>query len=248
MHRFYLPPDQCAGSTLRLVDREAHHAADVLRLRKGDAVVVLDGAGHEFSCTVQEAKRKEVWLAVDDKKFTHPLPWRLTLLQAIPKGKLFDFIIEKATELGAARIVPLVSERVIARPDAQEAQAKAEKWQHTAIEAIKQCGQPWLPRVETPVSPKEFLARGEKFDLALVGSLQADARHARSYFEAFFAANQRQPQSLAIWVGPEGDFSPGEMEAIKSAGARPITLGSLVLRCETAAMAMMTLVNYELQA
>jgi len=247
MHRFYLPADQCGEKALALSEREAHHAADVLRVRPGETVVVLDGAGHQFFCEASEVGRKKVILIVREKKFIAPLPWQITLLQAIPKGKLIESIIEKATELGAARIVPLLSERVTTRLDFEAAKDKAGKWRHVAIEAIKQCGQPWLPQVDTPLTLPEFLARGEKFDLTFAGSLHGDGRHPREYVEAFLSTHQRLPQSLGVWIGPEGDFSPDEMSAMKSAGALPITLGNLVLRCETAAIAALATLNYELQ-
>jgi 16S rRNA (uracil1498-N3)-methyltransferase len=125
---------------------------------------------------------------------------------------------------------------------------KAEKWRLTAIEAGKQCGSAWLPQVDAPVTPKEFLARGEKYELPLIASLQNDRRHPREYFETFQEENGRLPKSICVWVGPEGDFTPAEMSAAKSAGALPITLGRLVLRSETAAVYCLSVLNYELQA
>ncbi|MEO6183106.1 MAG: RsmE family RNA methyltransferase, partial [Verrucomicrobiota bacterium] len=104
----------------------------------------------------------------------------------------------------------------------------------------------WLPQVDAPMTPKTFLAREEKFELPLVASLQKDSQHPRKYFDSFVAAQKRKPQSVCIWVGPEGDFSAEEMEEIKSAGALPISLGQLVLRCETAAVYGLSLLNYEL--
>ncbi len=246
MHRFYSPANQCAGTTLTLTDREAHHAAQVLRVRSGEQVVVLDGAGHEFFCEVQAVARKAVLLAVKQKTITPPLSSKITLLQAIPKGKIIESIIQKATELGVARIVPILSERVTTQLDPESSADKLDKWRLTAIEAIKQCGQPWLPQVDAPITPKDFLARGEKFELPLVAALQNDTRHPRDYFDQFFAAQRRPPQSVCIWIGPEGDFSPIEMSAIKSAGVLPITLGRLVLRCETAAIYCLSVLNYEL--
>src|SRR5439155_15904498 len=108
--------------------------------------------------------------------------------------------------------------------------------QAIAIEAIKQCGNPWLPRVEPPLTPAAFLARQEQFELPLIASLQGETRHPRQYFEAFREKHAREPRSICIWVGPEGDFTPEEIHAVKSAGASPITLGPLVLRTETAAI------------
>ncbi len=245
MHRFYLPTHD-ARATLTLLDREAHHAAQVLRVRVGERVSVLDGAGHEFICDVRNVSKKSVLLEVVQKRFIPPLPYRITLLQAIPKGKLMESIIQKATELGVARIVPLLSERVTTHLDRESSTDKLDKWRLTTIEAIKQCGQVWLPQVDEPITPREFLARGEKFDLPLVASLQEDSQHPRKYFSAFATEKRHKPESVCIWIGPEGDFSPAEMEQIKSAGTLPISLGQLVLRCETAAIYCLSVLNYEL--
>ena len=98
------------------------------------------------------------------------------------------------------------------------------------------------------MSPKDYLARNEKFDLPLIGSLQDDRRHPRHYFETFQRENQRLPKTVCVWIGPEGDFTPAELNAAKAAGALPITLGRLVLRSETAAIYALSIINYELQA
>ncbi|HEX4343456.1 MAG TPA: RsmE family RNA methyltransferase [Verrucomicrobiae bacterium] len=246
MHRFYLPPEKCKSATLTLTEREAHHALHVLRLEAGDEVTVLDGAGDELLCTVTEAARKTVQLAVVEKKSHPPLPARVTLLQALPKGKLMDSIVQKATELGVARIVPLLTERTVSHVDGESAAHRVEKWRLAGMEAIKQCGSPWLPEIESPVMPEEFLARKENFDLALVASLQANARSARGYFEEFRKRHSRLPKSVCVWVGPEGDFSPKEYEAIAATGVLPITLGQLVLRMDTAAVACLAILNHEL--
>ena len=247
-HRFYLPPDRCRGDALVLTGGEAHHALDVLRLRRGDAVTVLDGAGKEFRCDVADTDRGQVRLGIVEKHSHPPPPFQLTLLQALPKGKLLDSIIQKATELGATRVIPLLSERVVVHVGPHEAPRKAVKWQSVAVEAIKQCGAAWLPKVEAPLTPEQFLTRNELFELSLIGSLQPDARHPRPYLEAFRREHHRSPKSLAVWVGPEGDFTPRELQAIQAGGAQPITLGALVLRADTAAIYCLSVLNYELQA
>jgi len=248
VHRFYLPPAACQHSTLTLSEREAHHALDVLRVRRGERVVVLDGAGHEFLCEVNETDRRAVRLTVRQPSAIPPLTYEVTLLQALTKGRTMDWIVEKATELGVHRLVPILSERSVPHLAGEQAAGKVEKWQTTAIEAIKQCGSAWLPRIEAPVTPQALLSRGERFDLTLVASLQQDSRHPRECFRNFFTEHQRRPRSVAVWIGPEGDFTPAEINAIKSAGAWPITLGQLVLRSETAAIYAVSVLNYELQA
>jgi len=224
-----------------LTGTEAHHALDVLRIKTGEPLVILDGAGREFLCAVRSLDRKTVTLAVEQTHSSPAPSCRITLVQAVPKGKLLETIIQKATELGAFRIIPLLSERVATRLEDEAVNHKAEKWRITAIEAIKQCGQRWLPQVEAPVTLPALLARGESFDLSLVGSLQSDARHPREYFKG-------QPATIQLWIGPEGDFTESELAAIRGAGGRPISLGPLVLRSDTAALYALSVVNYEMQA
>jgi len=246
MHRFYLPPENCRTNGLRLDGREAHHGLHVLRLQRGETVTVLDGAGHRYLGVVQDAGKNSIALAVQEKTFTPPPACPITLLVAIPKGKIIEDIIQKAVELGTHRIIPLLSERVVTHLDADGAENKREKWQQVAVEAIKQCGAAWLPRVETPVTIPHFLARQEAFDLPLVGSLQTERRHPREWLREFQTQHGRLPHNAAIWIGPEGDFTPGELSAIEAAGARPITLGPLTLRVETAAVYCLSFLNYEL--
>ena len=248
MHRFYLSSEHCVGSEVTLAGREAHHALHVLRLHRGERVAVLDGAGAELLCEVREPGRDTLALAVVRRNSSPPLPCQITLLQAVPKGRLIESIIQKATELGVHRVVPILSERTVPQLDGDSAEAKTEKWRHVAIEAIKQCGNPWLPRIESPVTPKEYLARPEKVDLALIGSLQSDRRPPRDCIRRFQAEQGRLPQSVAVWIGPEGDYTPAELNAIKAGGALPISLGPLILRSETAALYCLSILNYELQA
>ncbi len=248
MHRFYLPPEACRGEELILDGPEAHHALHVLRVRTGERLVVLDGAGTERLCEVSHPERSRLQLQVLETRTTPPLPYELTLVQAVPRGKLFEAIVQKGTELGAHRIVPLLSERVVTQLDQDQASQKTSKWQAVAVEAIKQCGATWLPVVETPIQLRNWLERKPKFDLELVGSLQVGAQHPRKHFADFQEAHHRKPRTLCVWIGPEGDFTLEELNAIQSAGARPITLGRLVLRTETAAIYCLSVLNYELQA
>lgn len=248
MHRFYLPPDRCAGDVLRLDGREAHHALHVLRLKRGELITVLNGVGNEFLCAVENSSRNAITLSVSLKNFTPPLPCPVTLLQAVPRGKIIESIVQKAVELGARRIVPLLTGHVVTRLDDRDAAGKREKWQQVAIEAIKQCGATWLPQIETPVTIENFLARRETFQLALVGSLQNERRHPREYFQEFQARHNRPPQSVGVWIGPEGDFTLDELKMIQAAGALPVSLGRLVLRVETAAIYCLSILNYELNS
>jgi 16S rRNA (uracil1498-N3)-methyltransferase len=247
MHRFFVPPEHCGADLIHLGEAEAYHALRVLRLAAGESVIVLDGAGHTFTCEVRETTKRTVTLTVQKKNFTPPLPCQITLLQAIPKAKAMDYIVQKTTELGVARIVPILSERVVVQLNKHEATAKAEKLQPVAIEAIKQCGSPWLTKIEPPLTLKSFLGREEKFELSLVASLQESSQSPREFIYQFEAQHQRLPSSACVWIGPEGDFTPVEMELLRTKGALPITLGRLVLRSDTAAIYSLSVLNYELQ-
>ena len=248
MHRFYLPPEHCRNATLQLSGDEAHHALRVLRVQTGECVSVLDGAGHELICGVSETTKHVLTLAVRHQNSTPPLPCQITLLQAVPKAKAMDYIVQKATELGAARVVPILSERTVVHLEGENSEDKAQKWQQIAIESLKQCGSPWLTKIETPVKLKSYMARGEKFDLPLIASLQDDRRHPRDLIQQYRNEHQRMPATVCVWIGPEGDFSPAEMNLIKAEGVGPITLGQLVLRSDTAAIYSLSVLNYELQS
>jgi 16S rRNA (uracil1498-N3)-methyltransferase len=186
---------------------------------------------------------------VKSQEFKPPFPFEVTLIQAIPKGKAFENIIQKATELGVARIIPLLTGRVVVHLDDGSSEAKMEKWRQVAIESIKQCGSPYLPKLEAPLELSKLLSREEHFDLSLVGDLTETTAHPRSYFQEFSKAHGGQPpKSVAAWVGPEGDFTADELEIIRGTGAGPITLGPLVLRSDTAAIYLISIINYELSS
>jgi len=246
MHRFYLAPEKVSEVDIMLDQRESHHAVNVLRVRDRERVVVMDGVGGEIMCEVASAEKKSVRLNVLQHNRINPLPYRITLLQAMTKGKSMDFIIQKATELCVHRIVPLAAGRSVVQ--VEDVDSKLEKWNSIAIDSIKQCGSPWLPAIEKPITPKEFLARNESFDLPMVASLQSHTRHPREYLDGYKSEQGLLPKSLAVWVGPEGDFTPAEVNDLITAGVHPITLGQVILRSETAALYAVSALNYEMQS
>src|ERR1700719_3177192 len=147
MHRFYIPPGNWNSDSLVLTEAEAHHARDVLRMKRGDKAVLFDGQGREITAEIVDLSRDEIRLRKLHQAQTPPLRCHITLGQAIPKGKNMDLIIQKAVEIGAAEICPLISDRTVVQVDPESAAQKQTKWQTIAIEAAKQCGQNWLPQV-----------------------------------------------------------------------------------------------------
>src|SRR5262245_48549535 len=160
MPRFYIPPHSWNPDKLALDAGETHHALDVLRMKAGDRATVFNGQGAEATVEFAAVDKGRITLKKISGAKSSPLSCQITLGQAIPKGKNMDLIVEKATELGAATIVPLLSERTVVRGDVDELVAKRDKWHRVAIEAAKQCGQNWLPTVAKPQAPKEFFQSG----------------------------------------------------------------------------------------
>jgi 16S rRNA (uracil1498-N3)-methyltransferase len=246
MHRFYLPSEQWRTDALVLTNSEAHHCKNVLRLAVRDKIVLFDGHGRELTAEIVSSDSSEIQLRRLHEAQTPPLRCQISLGQAIPKGKNMDLIVQKAVEIGAAEIVPIISDRTVVRLDEENARSKQTKWQSIAIEAAKQCGQNWLPQVHKPATLARFFENRRRFDLQLIGSLQSDAMHLKDILAEFSGDNRERPKSVLMLVGPEGDFTPAELSLARSQGCRPITLGPIVLRVETAAIYCLSILSYEL--
>ncbi|MFZ4774591.1 MAG: 16S rRNA (uracil(1498)-N(3))-methyltransferase [Terrimicrobiaceae bacterium] len=244
MHRFHLPVENWESATLPA--EESHHCVNVMRLAANERITVFDGAGREAAAVIVEANSKGVVLKVSNAAKTLPPPCSITLVQAVPKGKNMDLIVQKAVELGASSIAPILSDRTVVQLDAAELEKKRSKWQEVALEACKQCGQNHLPTVAKPCSPKEFFERADRKELMLIASLQPDARPLKAVLADFVSTNSRLPRSVIVLVGPEGDFTPAELSLAKSNGCIPITLGPIILRTETAAIYCLSVLAHEL--
>ena len=246
MRRFYIPPEAWRLDDLRLDPAQAHHCLDVVRLRPGDRVAVFNGRGAEATAEITAVHKHEVHLKRLHHTVSPRLPCEITLGQAVPKGRQMELIVQKATELGAAAVVPLLSERTVVQSFPGDAKAKRDKWTLTAIEAAKQCGQNWVPEIHPPTRLKQFFDSGRSFDLLLIASLQSDAVHLKDVLADYESAYGKRPSRVLILVGPEGDFTPAESALAKSCGCRPITLGPIILRTETAAIYCLSVLSYEL--
>jgi 16S rRNA (uracil1498-N3)-methyltransferase len=246
--RFYIPSEEWNPEALVLKGAEAHHCMEVMRGSVGQKVIVFNGEGVEAGAEILEgANKQEVPLRAHGLTRSAPLSSRLILGQAIPKGKNMDLIIQKATELGAAEIIPFLSERTVVRLDPGEASKKREKWQRVAIEACKQSGQNWMPRVHSPLTLDSYFSSPKDIDLKLIASLQLDSRPLREILAEHADLQNGHPVgSCLILIGPEGDYTPAEINLAKGAGCLPMTLGPIVLRTETAAIYSLSILGYEL--
>ena len=237
MDRFYIAPGNWEAS--RLDGEEAHHCLRVMRKAEGDEVEVFDGVGRWARGVISGAEGESVTLTKTAQgRSGMPAP-EVTLCVAIPKGKTMDLVIQKAVELGVARIQPLITERTVARPD--DVQKKQSKWQRVALEACKQCGQNVLPKVETALPIGSWLPMRFSSAKGIVAVLDPAAPLLRTHLRESVA----RTDSIEIVIGPEGDLSDAETAALCGEGFAPVSFGTIVLRVETAAIFALGAVRYE---
>jgi len=239
MSRFHLPPDAWLADPV-LTGDEARHLSQVLRMKPGDQIVVFDGNGRRAPAEIISVSRDCVLLKLGNIHCPVPPMPAITLAQAIPKGKNMDLIVQKSVELGVAAIQPLVTRHTVVQPG----DGKSEKWRRNALEACKQCGQDTLPVIAPPLDFDRWIAtQAEVSGLKLIASLIPGARPFREILK-----DHPMTTRATLLVGPEGDFSAEETAAALTAGFLPISLGSIVLRVETATIFCISAMRYEFDA
>lgn len=218
-----------------LPPEESHHLARVLRVQPGQEITLFDGRGAVAEGAVETVSKNAVEVRVS-KKWTVPPPAvEIELLQAVPKPERWELVLQKAVELGATAIRPVLSGRTEYKPNPK----KAERWEKIVLNAAQQCEVRWLPKLYPAATFDRILPLLAEFDLVLVGSLYGGARPFR---EIPLAGKKK----VALLIGPEGDFTPDEVEAAIRAGAVPVSFGSRILRTETAAIFGLSVLAYQL--
>ncbi len=241
MKRFYCPD----FSTGVLGEEESHHAIHVMRLAVGENFTVFNGEGVEGKAKITAVEGDCVRFSVLAKASTAKTHAPIWLGQAITKPKSMDLILQKATELGVSTIFPLQSDRCVAHVDDEKAESKVEKWQKLVLEASKQSGQNWLPKIHLPHAPKKFLQDVPKNAIRLIASLQPEARPMKTVLREVLPT-RAAGAPIVVLIGPEGDFTPAETGEARAAGFSPISLGPIILRAETAAFFVLSALAYEL--
>jgi 16S rRNA (uracil1498-N3)-methyltransferase len=218
------------GAIVELPAETASHVAKVLRARAGDALVLFGGDGREFTGEIQSVRGARVQVALGAaRSVDRESPLDVTLLQCVPRGDRMDFIVQKATELGVRRIVPLLCQRSVVRLGEGQAASKAAHWRGVAVSACEQCGRNRLPAIDAPLQLEAFLGTAPA-QPALRLVLEPDSVPG--------GLQELAPgTAVEIAIGPEGGFSPEELEAFRVAGFRRAGLGPRILRTETAAIA-----------
>lgn len=233
--RFFLESIPAPGESALLEGNEAHHLAHVVRAKPGMSIELFDGQGRECSAIILAVRKQNVELEITSRRqIDRELACKLTLAVALPKGDRQRWLIEKATELGVAQIIPLAAERSVA----EATDGALERMRRYVIEASKQCGRNRLMHLTEPLSAAELLQTEEHHDLRLVAhphfETSAPARAAWEFSTA---------TSVVAAIGPEGGFTPGELDLFQTAQWRRLSLGPRILRVETAALAIAALVG-----
>lgn len=234
--RVYVDAPVVAGKRLVVAGSAANHIARVLRLRSGDALTVFDGSGGEFGARVEEFRKEAVVVSVEEHRtLDRESPLSLTLAQGVSRGERMDWIIQKATELGASRIVPVFTKRSVVRLDDKQAERKLQHWRAIAVSACEQCGRNRLPDVATPVDffdvlPAGFSPASTRLLLSPTGDLRIDDL-------------EDVGKGITVLIGPEGGLEDVEHEAAIAAGFKAVRMGPRVLRTETAAIAALTIIQ-----
>lgn len=233
MHRCLVKTEELLAGAFTLARDESRHLQTVLRVRPGERITLFDGRGRTREAAITSADKHGLSLTADAPVREHPQPaCAVTLFACVSKGKRMDWTVEKAVELGVSRIAPVISDRTVVRLDADDGDAKADRWSRVAEEAARQCGAVWLPEIAAPLPFPASLNLLKESAPVFVADLSPQARPLRDALAAFSA-----PPPRAGWfVGPEGDFTPAELDALRGAGAVPVSLGRLVLRAETACL------------
>jgi len=242
MHRFLVAPELLAASVVSLSAAESHHAAVVLRVTVGEVVTLLDGQGTIALGTVASVSKREVHVTVTSRDRARPRRGEVVLAVAVTKSKAWDLMLQKATELDVAGIVPLLTRHCVVKVDPAERGKRRDDWQAAVAEATKQCGTPWMPQVGLPRTLGQWLAEPRREGVGLVAALAPGTREIGEVLDAHPAARH-----VTIVIGPEGDFDAAELESLLKAGYAPVTLGPTILRADTAAVTAAAVVAHQLR-
>ena len=246
MQRFFVEPHQIdeAAHQIHIIGTDVNHISNVLRMKQGEAVWISDGGQKEYRCAIEAFSADEVLLhIIYAQEPDYELPSRIYLFQGLPKADKMELIIQKAVELGAYEIIPVETKRCVVKLDGKKAAKKVERWQQIAESAAKQSKRMLIPNVHQVLSFKEALKYAESMDIRLIPYELAKVMQETKEILAAI----EQGQSIGIFIGPEGGFEEKEVEAAISEGAKPITLGKRILRTETAGLAILSVLMFQLE-
>ena len=245
MHCFYCEANHVTGNRITITGSDVNHIKNVLRMEPGEELMVCDGTGMQYACQIEEFPAGAVVLSVlKAEKASTELPVRLKLYQGLPKKDKMELIIQKAVELGAAEIIPVMTKRCIVKLEDDKKEAKKlERWQAIAESAAKQSGRGIIPTVGRVMNYKDAVKKSASEGMALIPYEMAEGM--KSLKDA--AAKAAGEQVISVFIGPEGGFEEAEVEFARENGVVPVSLGKRILRTETAGFTTLSILMYEIE-
>ena len=244
MHHFFVGPEQIADGAVQIVGPDVNHMKNVLRMRPGEEFLV-SGGGRDLLCAVESLEGQTVSARILGEQPSRELPASIWLFQGLPKSDKMELIIQKAVELGAAGIVPVATKNAVVKLDTKKEESRVRRWQAIAESAAKQSKRSLVPEIGRVLSFKEAVAHveNEGFDLRLIP--YENERGMSATREVFERADKAK--KIAVFIGPEGGFDESEVAAAKAADILPVSLGSRILRTETAGLAVLSALMLRLE-
>jgi 16S rRNA (uracil1498-N3)-methyltransferase len=237
MRRLYIPPDRIGGDTIRLATKEVRYLVNVLRLEPGDTVTVFDGQGVEYVTVLQEDETQKLGLIVTSVSSPdRESPLNITLAQGLLKGEKMKFVIQKSTELGVTGILPLITARSVPAIEEERESLRVDRWRIIAQEAARQTGRAVVPRIGGFLTLQELADGHEGAGIVLWEEEAAPLRDVLSRIG--------QVSDLTVVIGPEGGFSEEEVAMLQRRGWQVAGLGRRILRAETAALTVISIVQH----
>ena len=246
MQRFFVEPHQIDEGThqIHILGSDVNHISNVLRMKQGEELWISDGGKKEYRCTIEEFSPDEVLLhIIYAQEPDYEIQSRIYLFQGLPKADKMELIIQKAVELGAYEVIPVETKRCVVKLDGKKAAKKVERWKQIAESAAKQSKRMLIPNVHEVLTFKEALKYAESMDVRLIPYELAKGMQETKEI----LADIQPGQSIGIFIGPEGGFEEKEVETAISEGAKPITLGKRILRTETAGLAILSVLMFQLE-
>ncbi len=255
MRRFFVEEKDIKENQVTIKGDEARHIAQVLRLKERDKIKVFTGKGKEYLTEIIQASKKEVIgkILKESKLDTEP-PIEITLVQGLPKSDKMDLIVQKATELGVKRIIPVITQRTVVKLNEEKVRARRNRWQRIALEAAKQSGRAIIPEVDAITTFVQSLSNISEENLNLIPWEEEETTSLKEVLKSITDHSAPEGRDLAsggrlpitVFIGPEGGFTSEEVEAAKEKGAVPVSLGPRLLRTETAGLITLAMILYEL--
>ena len=244
MQRFFVTPAQVGEEEIYIEGSDVNHMKNVLRMKAGEELMVSDGNNWQYRCAVKEYLPEKAVLKITKKELVDTeLPSKIYLFQGLPKQDKMELIVQKAVELGACQVIPVMTRRCVVKLDEKKAAKKVSRWQQIAESAAKQAGRGYVPEIRDVMTLEEALAFAGQLDVRLIPyELAEGMEHTRDVIGKIMPG-----QSVGIFIGPEGGFEKEEVEQAVEKGVLPVTLGKRILRTETAGLAVLSVLMYRLE-